>query len=80
MGKAKKQRNIVIIPVRWNKPPSEWCKLNTDGASLGNPRKAGGGGLTRDSVGNWIKGFSRSVGFATSIRRKWPTGLKIVTI
>ena len=37
--KAKNQRNIVIILIRWNKPPSGWCKLNTDGASLGNPGK-----------------------------------------
>ena len=32
--------------------------------TLGKARR---GGLIRDSMGNWIKGFSRSVGFATSI-------------
>ena len=37
------------------------------GASLGNPGKAGGGGLIRVSSGRWVKGFSRSIGFATSI-------------
>uniref|UniRef100_A0A7N2LDM8 RNase H type-1 domain-containing protein n=1 Tax=Quercus lobata TaxID=97700 RepID=A0A7N2LDM8_QUELO len=66
VGKAKNQRNMVIIPIRWNKPPPAWCKLNTDGASLGNPGKSRGG-IIRDSVGNWIKGFSRSIGITTSI-------------
>ena len=36
-------------------------------ASLGNPRKAGGGGVIRDSSGKWVKGFSRSIGVATSV-------------
>ena len=42
-------------------------KLNTDGASLGNPGKARGGGIIRDSEGRWVKGFARSIGFTTSI-------------
>ena len=42
-------------------------KLNTDGASLGNPGVAGAGGIIRNCSGGWVKGFSRSVGFATSI-------------
>ena len=51
----------------WKKPPVEWCKLNTDGTSLGNPGKAGGGGIIRDSEGRWVKGFARSIGFTASI-------------
>ena len=42
-------------------------KLNMDGASLGNPRATGVGGIIRNCSGGWVKGFSRSVGFATSI-------------
>ena len=61
----------MIIPVRWNKPPPGWCKLNTDGVTLGNPGKSGGGGIIRDSVGNWIKGFLGSIGFTTSITAKF---------
>ncbi|KAK9992498.1 hypothetical protein SO802_027483 [Lithocarpus litseifolius] len=53
-NKVKKQ--FISIPVKWNKPPEEWFKLNTDGASSGNPGKAGGGGLIRDCNGRWIKG------------------------
>ena len=54
----------------WKKPPVEWCKLNTDGASLGNPGKARGGGIIRDNEGRWVKGFARSIGFTTSIIAK----------
>ena len=55
-----------MIPVKWLKPLTGWMKLNTDGASLGNPGAAGAGGLIRNCSGGWVKGFSRSVGFATS--------------
>ena len=67
VGKIKMQRSKVVVNVRWNKPPIGWFKLNTDGASMGNPGKAGGGGLIRDSVGFWVKGFSRSLGTGTSM-------------
>ena len=60
------QRSRVVVNVRWNKPPIGWFKLNTDGASMGNPSKAGGGGL-RDNAGFWVKGFSRSLGTGTSM-------------
>ena len=53
--------------VRWNKPEEGWFKLNTDGASLGNPGKAGGGGVIHNCNGNWVKGYKRRVGVATSI-------------
>ena len=42
-------------------------QLNTNGASMGNPWKARGGGLIRDNSRNWVKGFSRSIGLRTSI-------------
>lgn len=48
---------MVVIPVRWNKPPSSWFKLNTNEASMGNLGKVGGGGLIRDCSDNWVKGF-----------------------
>ena len=30
--------------VKWEPPPQNWHKLNTNGSSLGNPGRAGGGG------------------------------------
>ena len=37
------------------------------GLGLGNPGKAGRGGIVRDSSGRWVKGFSRSIGLARSV-------------
>ena len=48
-----------------------WYKLNFDGASIGNPGKAGGGGLIRDSQGKWVKGYMRKIGMATSVEAKF---------
>lgn len=67
VGKIRSQNLRVTIPIRWLKPLMNWLKLNTDGASLGNPGKVGRGGVIRDSAGRWVKGFSRSIGLATSM-------------
>ena len=64
-GLASKRQSIILVC--WNKPLKGWFKLNSDGASLGNPGKAGGGGLIRDSYGKWIKGYMRHIGISTSI-------------
>ncbi|KAL0005536.1 hypothetical protein SO802_013097 [Lithocarpus litseifolius] len=37
-----------------------------DGSSLGNPGRAGGGGLIQDEEGNWIVGFACQIGSTTS--------------
>ena len=57
MGKTKESAPKMAIQVKWNKPAEGWHKLNIDGASLKNPGKAGGGGIIRDSLGHWLKGF-----------------------
>ena len=67
VGKMMNVRQRVSMQVKWSKPPEGWFKLNLDGASCGNPGKAGGGGLIRDCSGKWLKGFARSIGFATSM-------------
>ncbi|KAJ8755654.1 hypothetical protein K2173_022249 [Erythroxylum novogranatense] len=53
--------------IAWTKPPPGFVKLNTDGSAVGNPGRAGYGGLIRDMEGCWIAGFSGSVGIATNI-------------
>ena len=53
--------------MKWFKPLVGWFKLNSDGASCGNPGKVGGGGLIRDCNGLWIKGYARSIRYAISI-------------
>ena len=67
MNKAKQIAPRIAIPVKWSKPFPGWHKLNIDGASLGNPGKASGGGLIRDSEERWVRGYSRSIGHATSV-------------
>ncbi|KAI9194953.1 hypothetical protein LWI28_010396 [Acer negundo] len=56
----KKQKKIQVL--RWLKPTLGRLKLNLDGSSLGNPSPAGGGGVLRDSSGNFIFGFSKFFG------------------
>lgn len=53
------QRNNLII---WEKPYVSWVKLNCDGSLKLDPRRAGCGGLLRNSGGSWIRGFSRHLG------------------
>lgn len=43
-------------------------KLNVDGSSLGNPGKAGFGGLFRNSNGEWLAGFSGSCGISSNLK------------
>ena len=52
--------------MKWNKPPTGWVKLNTDGTMYGNPVKVGGGGILRSSSGDWIGGFVRKMGSTSS--------------
>ncbi|PKI44165.1 hypothetical protein CRG98_035458 [Punica granatum] len=57
-----------------------WMKLNTDGASKGNPGRSGAGGLLRDSDGRWVHGYVRNVGITTSFSAElWAvrTGLEM---
>ena len=67
-GSGKNPKVSQTIPVKWLLPPLGWAKLNTDGASSGNPGPAGGGGVIRDCRGDWVKGFSRSIGLASSVQ------------
>lgn len=51
----------VIKIVKWIFPTEGWCKLNTNGASKGNPGQAGCGDLIRDASGAWIAGFAMNI-------------------
>lgn len=53
--------------INWEKPDLNWFNLNIDGSSIGNPGKAGGGGIIRNQHVNWIRGFARSIGIASSV-------------
>ncbi|KAJ1430717.1 Ribonuclease H domain [Sesbania bispinosa] len=47
----------VARTVHWIAPPEGCVALNVDGSSHGNPGPSGFGGLLRDHLGNWLKGF-----------------------
>ncbi|XP_042969986.1 uncharacterized protein LOC122302667 [Carya illinoinensis] len=66
-----------LVPCSWkNCSPSKvvcwvclkesWVKLNIDGSSRENLRKAGAGGLIRDSRGNLVLAFSYPLDFGTN--------------
>ena len=61
---------MVPTPIKWSPPPLGWFKLNIDGSSLSNPGLAGGGGVIRNHLGEWVGGFSRVIGFTTSVQAK----------
>ena len=62
----KKNNNFTMKCIRWERPRSDWKKLNTDGSSLGNLGLVGGGGVIKDDIGNWVVGFSRRIGVTSS--------------
>ncbi|KAF7821907.1 reverse transcriptase [Senna tora] len=53
--------------ISWSPPPEGWLKLNVDGTCQGSPKLIAGGGLIRDSLGNWIHGFTKFFGQGNSI-------------
>ena len=55
-------RNRVERLIGWGSPGVGWVKLNTDGASRGNPGLATAGGVLRDEEGNWRGGFAANIG------------------
>ena len=64
----KSSKAIVKKPLNvcWTKPDYKWHKLNTDGSSMGNPGPVMGDSL-RIIMENWLVGFFRAVGIATSV-------------
>ncbi|KAL4298891.1 hypothetical protein AHAS_Ahas17G0046200 [Arachis hypogaea] len=70
----------MTISIKWQPPQSNWIKINTDGAVKDNPRRAGCGGILRNSEGRWIMGFSRNLGVCSAhLAELWGvyTGLEI---
>ncbi|CAA7027274.1 unnamed protein product [Microthlaspi erraticum] len=59
--RAKVERRIA-----WEPPTSGWMKMNTDGASRGNPGLATAGGVLRDENGRWVHGFALNIGICSA--------------
>ncbi|KAL0700346.1 hypothetical protein Bca4012_056468 [Brassica carinata] len=52
--------------IKWTLPRIGWTKLNTDGASHGNPGQAAAGGVMRNGDGEWSGGFALNIGRCTA--------------
>lgn len=52
--------------IGWVAPSTGWMRLNTDGASRGNPGMATVGGGLRDSDGRWCRSFVVNIGRCTA--------------
>ncbi|KAL0345871.1 UNVERIFIED_CONTAM: putative ribonuclease H protein [Sesamum radiatum] len=57
--KAQRQQAIIV---HWRTPQEGWYKLNTDGASKGNPGISDAGGILRDQFGRVIFAFQEPLG------------------
>ncbi|KAL0319579.1 UNVERIFIED_CONTAM: putative ribonuclease H protein [Sesamum radiatum] len=60
--KAQRQKATFVY---WRKPQQRWYKLNTDGASKGNPGIFEAGGILRDYLGRVIFAFQEPLGTTT---------------
>ncbi|KAE8716707.1 hypothetical protein F3Y22_tig00110109pilonHSYRG00057 [Hibiscus syriacus] len=57
-------------------PPSGWIALNTDGAVSNSTSLGSTAGLLRGSLGNWLGGFSKSLGITSPVHAEFE-GLKL---
>ncbi|KAK4397307.1 putative ribonuclease H protein [Sesamum angolense] len=64
---VKIQHKIKVLKVNWDKPERGWVKINTDGASKGNPGISGAGGIVRNEEGVAILAFYEFIGQATNM-------------
>ena len=56
--------------ISWGKPNQGWVKLNVDGASKHNPKRASAGGLIINEYGQCIVGFSANLEHASNVVAK----------
>ncbi|KAL5706924.1 hypothetical protein ACHQM5_025030 [Ranunculus cassubicifolius] len=55
-----------IVECYWGLPPVGWAKINTDGASNGNPGPSGWGAVIRDDKGELLATGIGGLGIETS--------------
>ena len=56
----------IASPIHWDPPPEKVFKLNFDGASMGNSRPVGYGGVCRDANGKVLAIYLGAIGFDTN--------------
>ena len=68
MGGLSRNNAREEIHIRWCYPCLGWVRLNTDGASKGNPGKDGAGGLIRWHRGELFEVFATNCGVCSSTK------------
>ncbi|KAK9288743.1 hypothetical protein L1049_017207 [Liquidambar formosana] len=66
-GKCTPPRTTKQVMVKWEPPARGEIKLNIDGLAIDYPGKASAGGLIRDHLGRWVKGFVRKLCIISSV-------------
>ncbi|KAF7811300.1 reverse transcriptase [Senna tora] len=66
-GNGNGQSLSKSIEVKWKPPPDGGFKLNTDSSRLSDTGFIAAGGVIRDSLGNWMKGFNFFLGIGDII-------------
>lgn len=64
------------IGIKWEHPLDGWVKLNTNGASKGNPGQAGVGGIVRGRGGRPLSMFAANCGVASCTKAEFLAVLK----
>ncbi|KAE8724152.1 hypothetical protein F3Y22_tig00010865pilonHSYRG00038 [Hibiscus syriacus] len=59
---SRQSASVSRASTRWSPPPQGGCKINTDGAREGATGFASCGGVLHSWRGDWLFGFSRSIG------------------
>lgn len=68
LGPSKKSRlSTTLRYIRYIPPKPNYWKLNSDGASIGNPGPLGAGGHIRDYLGQWCVGLTSKLGTSTNL-------------
>lgn len=63
-------KKILKLNIKWQPPPNDWHKLNTDGAAKNNSGVAGIGGIIRNHKGDMVAGFTKNIGCASNNKVK----------
>ncbi|KAL9288897.1 putative ribonuclease H domain, reverse transcriptase zinc-binding domain-containing protein [Arabidopsis thaliana] len=66
LRRGARRGSEVKMSIKWTLPSTGWFKLNTDGASRGNPGLATAGGVVRDGEGQWCVGFVLNIGICSA--------------
>ncbi|MBA0645374.1 hypothetical protein Goklo_013487 [Gossypium klotzschianum] len=60
-SRRNQHNDLTMYFICWQSPPSDWCKLNTNGSRHSITSRAFAGGLLRDHQGKWVIGYSRNI-------------------